>query len=59
MDIASAAVTSQAAQTRQNAALSVIKQAAEQSQELVRILDQATQNVAASSTRGTNVNISA
>ena len=44
---------------RQNVALSVIKQSAEQQQQLVRILDEAARSAPVSGTRGTNVNISA
>ena len=44
---------------RQNIALSVIKQSAEQDQALAQILDDATRTAPINASRGANVNISA
>lgn len=44
---------------RQNVALSVIKQSAEQSQKLVEILDQSARTAPVSGTHGTHVNFKA
>ena len=41
---------------RQNIALSVIKQSADQAKALVNILDQAAQNAPVNKSRGTNLN---
>jgi hypothetical protein len=45
--------------TRQNVALSVIKQSFEQQQRLVEILDQSIRSAPLSGSRGTNVNFTA
>lgn len=56
MDIP-AAIAAEAALTRQNVALSVIKRNAEQSQQIAEVIEQAVQSAPASSARGTNLNI--
>lgn len=52
-------IAAEVALTRQNVALSVIKQNAEQEQALVGILDDAARNAPISQTRGSNVDIRA
>lgn len=52
-------IAAELAITRQNVALSVIKQSAEQQEAIAGILDQAVRSAPVSGTRGTNVNISA
>lgn len=56
MDIPSA-IAAQSAISRQNVALSVIKQNAEQSQKIAQILDQAVQSAPVKGGRGSNINI--
>lgn len=52
-------IAAELALTKQNVALSVIKQSYEQQQALVQILDDAARSAPVSSARGTNVNFSA
>jgi hypothetical protein len=52
-------IAGELALTRQNIALSVIKQAHEQEKALVSILDQAVRNAPINQSLGSNVNISA
>ena len=54
-----AGIAAEQAILRQNVALSVIKQTADQSQALVQILDESLRSAPVSGSRGTNVNISA
>ncbi|HOO81312.1 MAG TPA: hypothetical protein PK513_02280 [Alphaproteobacteria bacterium] len=54
-----AGIAAERAILRQNVALSVIKQSADQAQALVQILDDAARSAPISSTRGTNINTSA
>lgn len=54
-----AGIATEQAMLRQNVALSVIKQSADQAQALVQILDDAARSSPVSSTRGTNINTSA
>ena len=56
MDI-SGPIEAQVAQARQNVALSVIRSNAQQGQEIANILQESAETIAASTTRGTNVNI--
>lgn len=51
-------IAAEAALVRQNVALSVIKQTAEQGKLLAQILDNAARSAPVSGTRGTNVNFS-
>lgn len=51
-----AGIAAESALLRQNVALSVIKQASQQAQVLVQILDNAARTAPLSSTRGTNIN---
>lgn len=51
-----AGIAAESAVLRQNVALSVIKQANDQAQALVQILDNAARSAPLSSTRGTNFN---
>lgn len=51
-----AGIAAESALLRQNVALSVIKQASEQAQVLVQILDSAARTAPLSATRGTNIN---
>lgn len=53
------AIAAQFAQLRQNVALSAVKQSAQQGQEIVKILNQSADNIAANGTRGTRLNVSA
>lgn len=55
----SAGIAAQLAMTRQAVALSVIKQNAQAQQQIASILQQAVENVPASTVRGASVNISA
>jgi len=55
----SAGIAAQQAMLRQNVALSVIKQNANQEKQIANILQQAVEAVPAGSSRGTNVNITA
>ncbi len=57
MTIIPAGIAAEAALTRQNVALSVIKQSAEQDKAIASILDQAVENTSSNSGRGQNVNI--
>lgn len=50
-------IAAEAAQTRQNVALSGIKQQAEQAQALANVIEQTVQSAPVNGTRGTNVNI--
>lgn len=52
-------IAAEMALTRQNVALSVIKQSNEQQQALVGILDEAARSAPVNASRGSNVNISA
>ena len=52
-------VAAEAALTRQNIALSVVKQSAEQSRQIANIIDEAVRSAPVSNTRGANVNIQA
>lgn len=52
-------IAAELAITRQNVALSVIKQSAEQDQKLVQILDQSARSAPVNAARGSNVNITA
>lgn len=54
-----AGIVAEQAITRQNIALSVIKQANEQQQALVRIIDDASRSAPVSGTRGSNISTSA
>ena len=54
-----ATIASEIALNRQNVALSVIKQNADQDQAIASILEEAISTAPVSSTRGTSVNISA
>ena len=54
-----AGIAAEQAILRQNVALSVIKQSADQAQAIVQILDESLRSAPVSSARGTNVNISA
>lgn len=56
---APAGIAAETGLLRQNVALSVIKQSADQAQALVAILDEAARSAPVSGTRGTNVNLSA
>ena len=51
-----ATIAAEAALTKQNVALSVIKNSAEQQQALAKIIDDASRTAAPSTTHGTNVN---
>ncbi|MDB2683040.1 hypothetical protein N9Z27_02170 [Alphaproteobacteria bacterium] len=53
------AIAAEQAITRQNIALSVVKQAAEQQQAIVQIIDEAARSAPVHASRGANVNISA
>lgn len=53
-----AGIAAESSLLRQNVTLSVIKQASEQQQALVQIIDQAARTAPASSTRGSNLNTS-
>lgn len=53
-----AGIAAEQAITRQNVALSVIKQSSEQQQKLVEIIDEAARSAPLSGARGSNVNIS-
>ncbi|MCB9983308.1 MAG: putative motility protein [Rhodospirillales bacterium] len=59
MTAAPAGIAAEQAILRQNVALSVIKQSADQAQALVQILDDAARSAPVSRTRGTNINTSA
>ncbi|MGH1376414.1 MAG: hypothetical protein ACRBCK_08710 [Alphaproteobacteria bacterium] len=50
-------IAAEAAQTRQNVALSGIKKQAEQAQALANVIEQAVDTAPTGGTRGTNVNI--
>ena len=52
-----AGIAAEAAITRQNVALSVIKQNADQSKAVANILEQAVQNAPADGSRGTKVDL--
>ena len=52
-----ATIAAEAALTRQNVALSVIKQSANQDKAIAKILDDATRTTPAHGTRGTHVNL--
>jgi hypothetical protein len=52
-------IAAEIAITKQNVALSVMKQNFEQQQKLVEIIDQAARSAPLSGTRGSNVNFSA
>ncbi len=54
-----ATIAAEAAQTRQNVALSSIKHNAEQGEAVAKILEDAVRSAPVSSTRGTNINFSA
>ncbi len=54
-----AGIAAEQAMLRQNVALSVIKQSADQAQALVQILDDAARSAPVSGTRGSNLNIRA
>jgi hypothetical protein len=56
MDIP-ASIAAEAAIARQNVALSVIKQNADQAQQIAKIIEQTVQSAPVSGTRGTNVNL--
>lgn len=51
-----ATIAAEAALTRQNIALSVIKSSSEQQQALAKVLDNAARTASPSKTHGTNVN---
>ena len=53
------AIAAERSLLRQNVALSVIKQTAQQSQQLVKILDQSADALETSGSRGTRLNIRA
>lgn len=57
MDILPAGIAAQSALLKQNVALSVIKQNAEQAQALVNILDQSIRSAPVSASRGSTLNI--
>lgn len=52
-----AGIAAESALLRQNVTLSVIKQSAEQQEQLVSILDEASRSAPVNGTRGSNVNI--
>jgi len=52
-----AGIAAEAALTRQNVALSVVKQSAEQDKAVANILDQAVQDASSSNGRGQNIDI--
>lgn len=52
-------IAAEAALTKQNIALSVIKQSADQAQAVAQILDQSVSSAPVSGSRGSNVNTSA
>ncbi len=52
-------IAAEAALTKQNVALSVIKQSADQAQAVAKILEQSVRTAPVSGSRGTNTNISA
>jgi len=54
-----AGIAAEQAILRQNVALSVIKQSANQAQALVQILDESSRSAPVSGTRGSNLNIKA
>ena len=54
-----AGIAAEAALLRQNVALSVIKQNAEQGQAIAKILEDATRSAPVNGSRGTNINTSA
>lgn len=54
-----AGIAAEQAILRQNVALSVIKQSAEQAQAIAQIIDQSARSAPVSGTRGTNINIRA
>ncbi len=51
-----ASIATESAILRQNVALSVIKQSAEQAEAIAQIIDQSARSAPLSSSRGTNVN---
>ena len=59
VEAAASGIAAQQAQTRQNVALSVIKQSADQAQAIANILEDASRSAPVNSSRGTNVNTSA
>lgn len=54
-----AGIAAEQAILKQNVALSVVKQSAEQAQALAEIIDQSARSAPISGTRGSNINISA
>lgn len=52
-----AGIAAEAALTRQNVALSVIKQNAEQGEQIAQLLDETIRSAPVNSSRGSNVNI--
>lgn len=52
-----AGIAAESALLRQNVTLSVIKQSAEQQQQLVNIIDEASRSAPVSGSRGSNINI--
>lgn len=54
-----AGIAAEQAILKQNVALSVIKQSAEQAQALAQIIDQSARSAPVSATRGSNINIRA
>ena len=54
-----AGIAAEQAILKQNVALSVIKQSAEQAQAIAQIIDQSARSAPVSGTRGTNINIRA